>query len=135
MSRLRFSTRWVFICLTVVSVLLYLLYIRPAAVANRFARAIQDAGRVDLQKVSDRYFAGVNTKDVTIHSLIEPRSWSDVFSCRQRFAMALQPASANGTSVVIVHEFSASPLTVNDVRPPFPETRELRPAAKRGAEN
>jgi hypothetical protein len=128
MLRLQFSTRRVFVFLTIVAVSLYWLYLRPTILAKRFAGDMQAAAKGDFDTVSRQYFATAGTKGVTLHAMVEPRSWTDVFMCRQRFAMLLESPQMDGTTTVIAHEFCATPIAVNELRAPYIEVRETRPA-------
>ena len=82
--RFRFSLRWLLVTFTVLSLVFYVLFIRPTVIANRFASAIQ------LGEVSGMQSFFPSNQIVEFNDLIyqkaevQDQTWDDVRNFRRR---------------------------------------------------
>jgi hypothetical protein len=89
MRFLRFSLRRLLILTGLVAVMLYVLYLRPTVIAKQVIQEVQTV--TDLKPLSEKYFSGVLFRDgETLQGCdLEPRTWADIFACRQRFTVRM----------------------------------------------
>jgi hypothetical protein len=118
-KRIRFSVRSLLALVPLVAVTLYVLYLRPIAVAKAFGRDMQVAARSDFDSVSGKYFGGMLTDGASLECVLEARTWADILRCRQSFSVRMKRPMANNNNqhVVTVHVFSATPISVYDRAP------------------
>jgi hypothetical protein len=90
MRFLRFSLRRLLILTGLVAVMLYGLYLRPTVIAKQVIQEVQTV--TDLKRISEKYFDGVLFRDgETLQGCdLEPRMWTDIFACRQRFTIRME---------------------------------------------
>src|SRR4051812_19576028 len=127
MRFLKFSLRRLLILTGLVAVLLYVLYLRPTAVAKQFIHKIETS--TDLESVSTQYFAKMRTDGASVEGDLQKRTWIDVVECRQRFAIRMKRAIPNTNDkqfVVANQDLYATPVGVQGVRGPYLEVREIR---------
>ena len=93
MRLIRFSLRRLLIITALAAVLLYVLYLRPVAIAKQFIHEFETS--TDLDSVSRQYFRGMNYDKATLESELQKRTWSDVFRCRQNFTITMKRMSLN----------------------------------------
>jgi hypothetical protein len=102
-----------------VAVMLYVLVLRPPAVARGFAREMSIAATTDLSSVSKRYFQDMRTDSALLEVALSGRSWSDILRCRQRFQMRMmRPSDKKNQWVAAERDFYASPVGVTDLGRP-----------------
>jgi hypothetical protein len=90
--RPRFSLRWLLIAVAVLAIGLYVLFIRPTVVAQRFVAAIgrgdySDLGTMRGSKLLQRFASEsdrVTSADVEIFARLEPQTRDDVFKFQRR---------------------------------------------------
>jgi hypothetical protein len=90
--RPRFSLRWLLIAVAVLAIGLYVLFIRPTVVAQRFAAAIGRGDYSDLHTIGEgkllQRFASesdrVTSANVEIFARLEPQTRNDVFKFQRR---------------------------------------------------
>lgn len=89
--RLRFSLRLAFVVTAVAAIALYMLYVRPTAIAKRFVTAIEQRDLETAKScfhdqnlwVFDRGFRPTASVDL-IYAELLPREWADIWACRRR---------------------------------------------------
>jgi hypothetical protein len=92
--RPRFSLRLVLVAFALLSVLLYVLIIRPTTLANRFVDAVgrrdYDAAQA-LMSNAGEWDGVVNPPQVfkadRVYAELMPREWEDVWSCERRIVL------------------------------------------------
>jgi hypothetical protein len=82
---LRFSIRRLLLLTGLIAVLLYLLFIRPVKVANDFVQTVRTADPKEIGK----YLDNMKGESPHVEYALEERSWADVFSFRQTFAISV----------------------------------------------
>lgn len=117
----RFTTKRLFALISIVAVSLYVLYVRPTAVAHSFAREVIAASKTDLSSVSREYFQGMRTDEASLKLIWNDRTWTDILRCRRRFTLEMRRpyARTKNELIVCVREFSASPLNVHHLGGPI----------------
>lgn len=97
--RPRFSLKWLLICFTVASVVLYVIFIRPTAIAERFVSRVENRDFDAIQPLSfhGQSFAGMLGEEghtleecgdqVLVKAELEPRTWEDFFDCQRRISL------------------------------------------------
>jgi hypothetical protein len=89
MKFIRFSIRRLLILTGLVAVLLYVLLLRPVAIAKDCIQEVQTV--TDLKPLSEKYFSGLLRDGETLQGCdLEPRTWADIFACRQRFTIRME---------------------------------------------
>lgn len=134
--RPRFSIRWLLGAFAVLAVAMYLIVVRPTAVAERFQAAVE---RGDLTAainlcVADKRQALTETiesiEKPTVKVKIYPRSWSDLWKLRRSMLIQLIPAPRDSGSrlpdVGYNIETVATPLAI---RPSYPYPITFGPSA------
>ena len=113
--RLRFSLRLAFLLLTLVAVALYVLYVRPTSIAERFVNAVEqrdyEASRsllvnneLSVFNHGPKYFVDVDF----LYAEIMPREWSDLLKCRRRLLFRIGDHDyTNGYRVESTSDFDA----------------------------
>lgn len=112
MRVLRFSLKRLLILVALIGLLLYVLFLRPTVVAKQFAHKLETSA--DLESVSAEYFDGMDTNGASVHSVLQERTWADLFKCRQDFAISMERAFPNNSkqTLVAIHRYRATPLGV-----------------------
>lgn len=83
--RPRFSLRWLLILFAVLSVVLYLLFIRPTVNANRFVDEFEESSDAAIGSFGNKTLIQVFENEVNpVRVLIEPRTWHDVWQSQRR---------------------------------------------------
>ena len=89
MRFLRFSLRRLLIVTGLVAVLLYVLILRPTVIAKQFIQEVQTSN--DVNPILKKYFYGVVRDAEKFEGCnLEPRTWADVFACKQRFTVIMR---------------------------------------------
>ena len=116
MRIIRFSLRRLLILTGLVAVVLYVLYLRPVALAKQFTHQIETS--TDLKSVSAQYFNERRTDGASVESTLAKRTWSDVFKCRQRFSVRFKgPANAHDNRIFAsCRDFYATTIGVQEMR-------------------
>jgi hypothetical protein len=110
-----------------VAVMLYVLILRPTAVAKGFAREMEIAAQTNFESVSKQYFGGMRTDEASLEVALRPRSWADVLRCKQIFHIKMvRPTGKENSWIVSARDFYATPVGVNDLGGPFLESRSWR---------
>ena len=107
--------------------LLYVPFLRPVAVAKKFTHEIETS--TDLKSVSQRYFSNMRTDGASMEGDLQERTWTDVFTCRQKFSVRMKRAIPNTNDkrfLVSNHDFYATPVGIQEMRGPYLEVREIR---------
>jgi hypothetical protein len=103
-----------------VAVLLYLLILRPMAVAKQFIHTMEAS--TDLGHLTREYFGeNIRMDTVSVKGTLQKRTWTDMFSCRQRFNIKLmkpKPNTDGKTVLALRRDFDASPFGVHEMRGP-----------------
>jgi hypothetical protein len=88
--RPRFSLRWLLIAFAIFSVCLYVLFIRPTVLAERFVAAI-NRGEADPYDVVQRpqLAASRPTDNKTVVARVLPRTWSDILHARRELGATI----------------------------------------------
>ena len=124
---IRFSLRRLMAVTALVALLIYMLLLRPTAVAKRFARDMEIAAQTDFKSVSKQYFDNMRTDKSSLEGRLRPRNWSDVLGCRQIFHIRVERRTDTENQwLVSQRDFYATPIGVNDLGGPFWETRHAR---------
>jgi hypothetical protein len=111
MRFLRFSLRRLLLFTALVAAALYVLILRPPAVARRFAHELEVAAQGDFESVSRQYFGGMRTDEARLEFELRPRRWRDVLRCRQEFEIRMvRPAGQNDLWLVCRREFAVTPI-------------------------
>jgi hypothetical protein len=94
MRFLRFSLRRLLILVAIVATLLCFLKTRPVTIAEQFVQELQTTA--DLKPISEKYFHGEQVEGGVLIDggllqgcKLEPRTWADIFACRQRFTVTM----------------------------------------------
>ena len=104
----QFSLRWLLIGFASLAVALYVLYIRPTAIAERLVHDLNAGDATGLMSLRDQVekddwrFAGnyASQQTADFHAALIARSWADVFSARRRIIVnAAYPKGAHGTAM------------------------------------
>src|SRR5215213_10049863 len=127
MGFIRFSLRRLLLLTALVAVALYALFLRPTAVAKRFAHEMEVAAQTNFESVSEQYFQGMRTDGAILEVQLHPRSWNHVLRCKQLFSInMMRPTDKQNRWLVSVHDFYATPTGVNELRGPLLELRQRR---------
>lgn len=131
----RFSLRRFLVFTAVVAVALYVLILRPPALAKKFAQDLEGRAQVNFKAVGKKYFGGWPTAGSHLEFELRPRSWRDVLRCRQEFPMRLVgPPDPDNVRLLSVRDFLASPIGVSELDLPLLFVRygpgESRPGSK-----
>ena len=118
MSFIRFSLRRLMILTALVAVLLYVLILRPTAVAKNFAHEMEVAATTDFKSLSQQYFQGMRTDGANLEFQLKPRSATDVLRCRQAFSVNMVRPTGK-KDIASVYDFYATPIGVYELRGPF----------------
>jgi hypothetical protein len=124
MRIIRFSLRWLLILTALVAVLLYILLLRPVAMAKQFTQKLETPST--LESVIDQYF-GKNIRMVNVEGELQERTWTDIYRCRQRFSIRLKkpkPNTNGKTVLALCRDFYATPIGVQEM--PGPTVIEYR---------
>ncbi len=125
MRFIRFSLRRLLILTGLVAVLLYVLILRPTAIAKNFAHEMEVAAQTDFKAVSKQYFQGMRTDGASLEITLSPRSVTDVVRGRQQFSINMVRPTGKD-AMVNLHDFYATPIGVNELRGPFVILRRER---------
>jgi hypothetical protein len=127
MRFIRFSLRRLLIVTALVAVLLYVLLLRPTAVARNFAHKMEVATQTDFESVSRQHFDGMRTDGAILEVKFYPRSWTHVLGCKQLFSINMtRPTNEQNKWLVSVRDFYATPTGVKELRGPVLELRQQR---------
>jgi hypothetical protein len=116
MRFIRISLKRLLLLVALVSVLLYVLVLRPVAIAKQFTHKIEV--NTDLESVSDQYFDGMRLDGTSVGGDLEKRTWTDIFKCRQRFSIRMKgplPNTNGKRFVIAIHDFYSTPLGVQAI--------------------
>ena|SRR6478609_4300579 len=128
MNRIRFSIRWLLLLTSFISVLLYVFYFRPTALAKDFFGVVKAEAGANIESVGKKYFGGSNWNGASLDQQLHPRSWLDVAKCRQNFSLNMvAPMGAKGEQLVATREYCSRLFGIFEVSEPALELREHRP--------
>jgi hypothetical protein len=82
----RFSLRWLLILIAIIAVILYLFFVRPTVLANRFASEINQGNYSELQgsHAASFGFPVISGGKESFTATVRPRTWSDLIGCCRR---------------------------------------------------
>jgi hypothetical protein len=104
MRRPRFSMKWLLISFTILSMIFYVLFIRPTVIANRFASAA-NSGNYEYalslipegpRKIIAEYLDGIAKP--TFKVAIYAREWSDIWRLQRRLLIQIIPGERKSGS-------------------------------------
>ena len=102
--RFRFSLKWLLIDFTALSVIFYVLFIRPTVIANRLITSVGNYDLRELSKATDPAWKQSTKGQVMSGSQfaeLEPANWSDIWNCQRRVVLKLSFARMSGNLVVL----------------------------------
>ena len=121
---IRFSLRRLLAVTAFVAVMLYVLILRPTAVAKGFALEMKSAAQANFKSVSAQYFGDMPIDKASLEVDMRSRGWRDLLRCRQVFHMRMErPMDKKNQWLISVHDFYATPLGVNSLGGPYLITR------------
>jgi hypothetical protein len=124
MRFLRFSLRRLLILTALVAVLLYLLTLRPSAVAKQFIRTRTLS---DSELLTRRSFGNQFTDEARTEGVLEARSWEDVLKCRQRFTLKIVKQRITDDQFLVAYfDFYATPIGVQEKYPSVLMVKEVK---------
>jgi hypothetical protein len=110
--------------MALLAVMLYVLLLRPTAVAKGFAREMKIAAQANFKSISEQYFGGMRPDEASLDADMRRRGWIDVLRCRQVFHIRMErPLGRENQWLISVHDFYATPIGVNDLGGPYLITR------------
>lgn len=126
MKLLRFSIRRLMIVVGAVAVLLYLLVVRPLAMARAFARNVENAANDDPAAASKKWFQGFRTTNETKfeYELLE-RKWGHIVTGRQIVEVRLvTPEKERSNSFFVERRrYLATPMGIQEMDGPVVDIR------------
>jgi hypothetical protein len=89
--RIRFTIRLLFVITAVLAVALYVLYVRPTLIANRFVAAVMrcDFSTANSLLIGDE-LPGLDDETGTVEQIyaeVLPREWEDIFKCQRKIVV------------------------------------------------
>src|SRR6476646_4347403 len=130
MRFIRFSLRRLLILTAFVAVLLYLLILRPTAMAKHFIRTRTLS---DSELLTRRSFGNWFTDEATTEGVLEARSWEDVLKCRQRFTLKIAKQRITDDQFLVAYfDLYATPIGVQYMYPFRSYVKQQREDLKSG---
>lgn len=129
MKIFRFSLRRLMVLVGVAAAVLYVLVVRPPAMARAFARSVENAANGDAAAASERWFQGLRTTSETKFEYeLLPRTWSQVVTGKQVVEVRLVTPETERTSSFFVElrQYSVNPIAVQALYGPVVEIRSRR---------
>ena len=126
MRFLRFSIRRLLLLTGIVAVVIYVLFIRPVTVAKDFVYTLEHAAPAEITKYLD--YVNSDTDGAYVEGVLNERTWTDVFTCRQTFVIAVVCPTAIPTEELLdKHDCISTPFGVNQQeKNVYVELREKR---------
>lgn len=126
MRFLRFSIRRLLILTALVAVLLYVLLIRPVAIAKEFAHEIETS--TDLATLSDKHFGGMDSNGARVDAYLSDRTWANVFKCQQNITITMMHPMPSDRNRLLIskHHYYSTPLGIHELGEAYLAESRLR---------